>query len=172
MEASQIGQAEVTSPDLLEVLRSRTEQARAMRDTYRPAHMAQDTMLYWLAKVAKDAREAAGRKQVHIAAEIDRDQSAVYRFEQGLAWPRDVDLLVAGYAADLDISPMDIWDKALQMWREQGSAATVEDLAERRETKRRKTSSEAFGDVFEDHDSGSATPASSRASKKKTQAAR
>lgn len=94
-------------------------------------------MLYWLAQAAKQARETAERKQVHVAAEADKDQSSVYRFEQGEAWPRDTDLMVTAYAQDLDIDVIDLWEAALKMWRESGEKATVAELAGRREVRSR-----------------------------------
>lgn len=75
-------------------------------------------MIFWLARAAKEIRDQQERKQVHIAAAIDVDQSTVNRFEQGENWPRDPDLLVRGYAEDLDIDPQDLWAEALKMWRE------------------------------------------------------
>lgn len=95
--------------------------------------MAEDTFIYWLAHAAKELREKADRKQVHIAAAMSIDQSSIYRFEQGRNWPRDPDLVVAAYAEDLDIDdPREIWELALTMWREQGQAATVDELVSRR----------------------------------------
>ncbi len=78
-------------------------------------------MIEFLAQAAKAAREAAGRKQVHIAAELSSDQSTIYRFEQG-RWPRDPDQLIAAYAEDLDLDPRDIWAEALKLWREEAGA--------------------------------------------------
>ncbi len=89
-------------------------------------------MAFWLARAAKSAREAAGRKQVHVAASANKDQSTIYRFEQGTAWPQDTDLLIAAYADDLEIDPQDIWQMALDMWKESGSSASVSELEERR----------------------------------------
>lgn len=127
--------AQITSPDLLDVLRARKEQASLIASPYAP-RMARDTMLHWLAEAARQAREAAGRKQVHVGATINRDQSAVYRFEQANAWPSDPDLMITGYAEDLDISPLDLWQKALDMWREADATATVAEITERREQRR------------------------------------
>lgn len=132
MSTSPLAQATITSPDLMGILRSRRTKAQIFAPPYAAATVSKDTMLFWLAQAAKELREAAGRKQVHIAAEINKDQSTIYRFEQGQGWPRETDLFVAGYAADLDISPMDIWAKGLQMWQEAGDSATVAELSARR----------------------------------------
>src|SRR4051794_41917074 len=77
-----------TSPQLLDVLRSRQAQAQALGGAYAAAVAAPDAMLYWLARAAKQSREAAGRKQVHVAAEADKDQSSIYRFESAGGWAR------------------------------------------------------------------------------------
>lgn len=75
-----------------------------------------DSMLYWLAKACTAAREAAGRKQVHVGASADMDQSSVWRFEAGKAWPKNIDKLVNAYADDLDIEPFQLWQAATEMW--------------------------------------------------------
>lgn len=116
----------------MSVLRKRRTQAQEVKAAYCAPTVSEDTMLYWLARAAKELRIAAGRKQVHVAASIDKDQSTIWRFEKGEGWPRETDLFVAGYADDLDIEPIDIWARALDMWREHGQQATVEDLAARR----------------------------------------
>lgn len=88
-------------------------------------------MIHWLAQAARQLREEAGRKQVHIAATMSIDQSTIYRFEQGNTWPKRADLVVAAYAEDLDISdPREIWELAMRLWREHGEAPTVADLQE------------------------------------------
>lgn len=80
-------------------------------------------MIYWLAQAAKEARESAGRMQVHVAASMNKDQSTVYRFEQGQHWPRNTDEIVAAYADDLDLEPQDLWERALELWRCHDAAA-------------------------------------------------
>ena len=84
--------------------------------------------MFWLAVAAKELREAAGRKQVHIAASMSKDQSTVYRFEQGGSVPRELDVFVAAYADDLDIKPSQVWARALELWRQSGEEATVTEL--------------------------------------------
>lgn len=126
--------ARAAAPNLLEKLRSREAQARGLTLAYAPATLARNTMLYWLARAAKQARDAAGRKQVHIAASIDRDQSVVYRFEQGTAWPRNPDLLVSGYADDLDVPPIEIWKQAITLW--EADALSPADVAAAEEAAR------------------------------------
>lgn len=74
-------------------------------------------MLPYIAAACRDARERQGRLQVHIAAELGRGEAAVQRFEAGKHWPRDPDAMVAAYARDLDIQPIDIWQEALRRWQ-------------------------------------------------------
>lgn len=113
-------------PDLLHVFASQQAQAPKDRDPYLASVPAEDGMLRFLAGAAKTAREAAGRKQVHIAAEADKDQSAIYRFEKADGWPRNPDEIIRAYAADLEIEAIELWARALELWRE---AATARDEA-------------------------------------------
>ena len=108
-------------PDLLGTLRSRRAQAQQFSAPYLAPVIARDSMLLWLARAAVAARKAADRKQVHIAASANRDQSSIFRFEQAAegkgGWPRDADRIISAYADDLDIEPIDLWAHALEMWR-------------------------------------------------------
>lgn len=76
-------------------------------------------MLFWLAQAAREARNAAGRRQVHVAASTIKgvDQSTIARFEKHTAWPRDPDATIRAYADDLDVAPVELWSAALEMWR-------------------------------------------------------
>lgn len=82
--------------------------------------MDEGTMLHWLGLAARDARERAGRLQVHVAASMGVNQITISRFERGERWPRNVDVILAAYADDLDIDARDIWADALARWLEQG----------------------------------------------------
>ena len=101
---------------LLDVLSQRQAQARRHGATYLAPVADQDSMLFWLARACKAAREAAGRKQVHVAASANSDQSTIARFEKATAWPRATDQIVAAYADDLDIDPLDLWQEAMRLW--------------------------------------------------------
>lgn len=82
-------------------------------------------MVYWVAEAAKEAREEADRLQVHVAAGINKNQSAIARFEDHKNQPRNLDETIAAYADDLDIDPRQLWARALEMWiaAEEPSAA-------------------------------------------------
>jgi len=93
-------------------------------------------MAKYLARVVSEAREAAGRKPFHIAAaqpgEPSVDPSTIYRFEHEERWPRNPDLLINLYAADLDIEPLELWSRALELWREdEARALSAEDGVDR-----------------------------------------
>lgn len=74
-------------------------------------------MVQWLAQAAKEARTEGGRKIIHIAVVADMDPSTIWRFESG-HWPRDPDLIVDAYAAELEIDPRVLWSRALELWDE------------------------------------------------------
>src|SRR4051812_27453181 len=96
--------------------------------TYDPFSMERDTMRFWIAQAARQLREEAHRKPVNIAGTLSRDQSSIYRFEQGDTWPNDTDRVIAAYCVEVGITdPREIWDLALRLWREQGE---MPDLAE------------------------------------------
>lgn len=88
-------------------------------------------MRFWIAEAAKQAREAANRMLVHVAASASVDQSTIYRFEKHEVFPDDIDLTVAAYADDLDIEPIQLWQTALDLWRESGDQANVTQIIER-----------------------------------------
>ncbi len=90
----------------------------------------------YLAQAAREARERAGRKPYHIAAmpsgRRSVDPSTVWRFEHAEGWPQNADLMVDLYAADLEIEPIEIWERALELWREAAEREADDDERERR----------------------------------------
>jgi hypothetical protein len=74
-------------------------------------------MLPWLAQAARELREARGRKLVNVASSLGASESTVWRFENAVGWPERPDLMIAAYADDLDIAPLAIWSRALELWR-------------------------------------------------------
>lgn len=74
-------------------------------------------MLPFLSEALKAARVAAGRKQVHVAAALDRNQSTIHRFESGLGYPQDLDAVIAAYADDLGVDVLVLWEAAIALWR-------------------------------------------------------
>lgn len=131
----------VCTPDLFGVFDRRKRPASTALQAY-PAPVAKaksadtESMLFWLTRAARARRVGAGRKQVHIAASADKDQSTVYRFEKAQSWPRDTDVFVEAYADDLDVEAIDLWSEALEMWRRYAALSpderqqALEDLAQ------------------------------------------
>lgn len=97
-------QTSAASVPLLDFLSERQAQVGAERGCHLAPVLDTDSMAYWISLACKQAREIAGRKQVHIAASDQRgvDQSTIARFEDATAWPRNADRIVAAYADDLD----------------------------------------------------------------------
>lgn len=90
-----------------------------------------DTLLFWLAQLARHLRNEAGLNLVHIAAAAGGvDQSTISRFERGESWPYNFELVVAAYAEETGVEdPREIWELALGMWREHGEQPTTAGLA-------------------------------------------
>jgi hypothetical protein len=126
---------EATTPkrrqEFYSMLRERETQARAFGARHLCAVHDTNSMLYWLAKAAEDARDRAGRLQVHVAASASVNQSTIDRFEKHIAWPRDADRVINAYADDLDIASIHLWEEALRMWREDLEAAAEVDATTR-----------------------------------------
>jgi len=106
--------------DLFDTLRTREAQARAFGARHLVPVADTDSMLYWLALAAKQAREARERIHVHIAARAGKgvDQSTISRFENHTAWPDKLETILDGYAEDLDVDQFDIWAAAVELWRQ------------------------------------------------------
>lgn len=75
-----------------------------------------DDLLFWLARVARQARRAGDKKRAHYAVAADIDPTALTRFELGRAWPRDPDRIVRGYAEVLGLEAPVLWRRALELW--------------------------------------------------------
>lgn len=123
--------SEATVP-LLDFLSQRATQAQEHGATYLAPVADQDSMLHWLSQACSAAREAAGRRQVHVAASANVDQSTIARFEKATAWPRHTDRVVRAYAEDLDIDAAELWAAALQLWQDDkaGDVHHVADITE------------------------------------------
>lgn len=93
-------------------------------------------MAHWLGIAAGELRRRAGRKQVHVAAAANLDQSTIWRFEHGenKGFPSNVDSIVDAYASDLDLDAAEVWALGVELWR-QSRRVTPAEVAE--ETRRR-----------------------------------
>lgn len=121
-----------TTVSLFDVLRERQAQAQRFGAAYGAPVADTDSMLFWLSRALSTAREAADRKQVHVAASASVDQSSVARLEKGISWPRDPERFVNAYADDLDIDSIDLWEEAVRQWRahREGGAGDPADIIE------------------------------------------
>lgn len=83
--------------------------------------MASSAMVKYLAAAARQAREGAGRRPYNIASAPPgmpgADPSTVYRFEHEARWPQNADQMIDLYAADLELDPIELWARALELWR-------------------------------------------------------
>jgi hypothetical protein len=94
------------------------KQADAQRPTLSVVHATgdEDRMMWWIARTAREAREAAGRLKSHVAAELAADQTRIGRFETGEMREIDVDEIVNAYSRDLDLAPCELWRRAVDSW--------------------------------------------------------
>ena len=82
-----------------------------------------------LGAVARELREEHDVLAVEIGARIRRTEGVISRFERGETTPRDLDLMVQGYADELGMAPEDIWQRALQRWASQPSTPQQDAVA-------------------------------------------
>lgn len=84
-----------------------------------------ERFLTWLARAAIESREASGERRESIAylAGVGIDQ--VSRFEKALSMPREAERVIAAYAQFEGADPLAIYERAIAMWREHGTAPVV-----------------------------------------------
>lgn len=82
--------------------------------------MSQDGFLHWIARAAKEARVTAGASEERVADLAGLRAVTIARFENAKHWPHDVDALMHAYAEAAGIADWrDIYDRALELWRDQ-----------------------------------------------------
>lgn len=86
------------------------------------------TLRYWLAVVAKTAREEAGLDVRQVSGLLGLVDSQIYRFENGsVKAPKGVDQYLVAYATLLEMQdPREFYDRALALWRAEGEAPIIE----------------------------------------------
>lgn len=86
------------------------------------------TLRYWLAVVAKAAREEAGLDVRQVSGLLGLVDSQIYRFENGsVKAPKGVDQYLVAYATLLEMQdPREFYDRALALWRAEGQAPIIE----------------------------------------------
>lgn len=87
-----------------------------------PASLVADDpgLLPYLKRVAKQGREQADVKVWEVGAAARKNPSQIYRFEDPSedVWQNETDRVINGYAAALGVPPSDLWERAVQMWRD------------------------------------------------------
>jgi transcriptional regulator with XRE-family HTH domain len=73
-------------------------------------------MLHHLGLTCREAREAAGLRQIEIAVSAGTSHATISRLETGRAWPMHPDVVVAAYAAEAGTEPLALWAEAVQRW--------------------------------------------------------
>ncbi len=66
-----------------------------------------------LGATCRDARQAAGLRQIDIAVRAGVAETTIGRFERGARWAWNTDTIVAAYAQELRVKPDDLWRSAL-----------------------------------------------------------
>lgn len=93
-------------------------------DSQDPTRPVGERILFWLARACKEARGATPPEQIAVTAQLRA--RTVDRFEKAEHWPRDLEVLTAAYAqaGGLD-DARELWDRALDLWYEHGTAPTL-----------------------------------------------
>lgn len=69
-------------------------------------------MLQALARVAREARLAAGLRQLDIATAAGVSHEMISRLERAQSWPKDPDKIVAAYEQECGLSGGELWKRA------------------------------------------------------------
>ena len=78
-----------------------------------------DRIGHYLADVCRDVREQAKANRSVIAAQFNASEWTVRRFEmQKGKWSAQTDELVEAYAKLAGVEPPDLWQRAIDRWRE------------------------------------------------------
>jgi len=73
-----------------------------------------------------EARQGAGLARSRIAAFVEYrgregvSESTIARFETGRYWPEDPDAIIVVYAEALGCDAFDLWQRAVDVWRQAG----------------------------------------------------
>ena len=85
-------------------------------------------LVYWLGKVAQEARETGGKGQISpelLAPFIGVNNTTLRRFEQGQTLPNNLDEILAAYAYLAGTDPRDLVARAVKQWMADGRAYKV-----------------------------------------------
>jgi hypothetical protein len=125
MECKQLAHEAAVSAEMHAILPLREAQARSYGAAYSAPKVSaqEDSLMFWLGRVARQVREDSERMAVHIAAAVYVTESTISRFETGQTVPRKLDEIIAAYAAEADRAPAEIWGEALDAWNESRRSA-------------------------------------------------
>jgi transcriptional regulator with XRE-family HTH domain len=75
-------------------------------------------MLRGLGLVCQSARETHELSRAQIAAKAGVSEGTIRSFEQGEAWPREVEAIVEAYASAHDVPAWKLWEEGAGMMPE------------------------------------------------------
>lgn len=80
--------------------------------------MADQGITPWLGKAARDLRLRGEMTMMDIANRAGTSEATVSRFESGSGQQplATTDRIIAAYAVELDVEPVDIWRAAIDAW--------------------------------------------------------
>lgn len=96
-----------------------------MHNVHRVAGVAPvSEALQWLSRAMAETRAQHGLELIDIAYHARVKEGTVARWENAQNWPRELDAALAAYAKAAGLSgSRDVWELALQLWREDDMAA-------------------------------------------------
>lgn len=71
------------------------------------------TLLSHLGRLAREARERVGVRQIDIATTAGVSHTTVSKFERAQAWPPDPERLLAAYEAETGVPARKLWRAAI-----------------------------------------------------------
>lgn len=98
------------------VFRSLSERAGGVEAVI-ASRLVAGRMLDYLGPALRDARIRSGLRQLDIATTAGVSDDSVSRLELARAWPMEIDRIVAAYAVETGLEPLDLWATAIECWR-------------------------------------------------------
>lgn len=68
-----------------------------------------------LGEAARQMRKQHGFRLIDVATEAGVSESTIHYFERGTAWRRETDTIVRAYATLADVTPDELWYRALAL---------------------------------------------------------
>lgn len=98
-------------------------------------------MRQWIGYVLWKRREDAGLSHAKVAwhAEEPIGRETLWRCEEGVyQWPKKLDVIVGAYARALNATEFELWEQAVQLWKQDPDGRTIESAKRARLRQRRK----------------------------------